>query len=174
MRTGIFAILAVVPMAAQAQWLKPRATVTGVEILNYGVYQIARDPSQDVAHTGVANGKLNHIIDHKLIERTDIICARLNQTFGVEYLVTGSPQWAEVTINRVTQFPPIGVTNDKGVNFSSNRFSSPEIIGGKGIRTFTFDEPYELVTGPWVFEFHYQGELVGAQKFTVRDCAPVI
>jgi Domain of unknown function (DUF3859) len=173
MRTAVFAILAVVPMAAQAQWLKPRATVTGIEILNYGVYETVGDPTSEIAHAGVANGKLSNIVDYKLLERTDVICARLNLSFGFEFTVKGSPSGAEVTLNWVTQFPPVGVTNDKGVKFASNKLSGRHIVDDKDIRTFTFEEPYELVTGPWVLEFHYQGKLIGAQHFTVKDCAPV-
>jgi hypothetical protein len=145
------------------------AAVERVDIVQFGTYQTAKS-GKVIANPHAANGQVVYVGQHKLIERTAVICARLKTTFGVEFKLIGTPLSRTVTLNMVTLFPAGGVTNSQGVNFTRNTFNSSQIIGDRDFRSFTFDEPYELVPGPWVMEFHYQGQLLGSKTFTVRDC----
>jgi hypothetical protein len=171
---GLFiCLLCCLPHTAQAQRLNVPGSTISIEILDYGIYQTRRDPTKDVHNPNITTGKLNHVTDHQLIERTNIICARLNTTFGIDYVVKGGSVGALIPMTLITRFPPAGVVDDKGVKFASNQFGSTELIGRKSFRTFAFDEPYEMVPGPWAMEFHFDGKLVGAQHFIVRNCDPV-
>lgn len=171
MRLQILVVLVTIPQLVQAQSLPQETAVDRVEIIQFGTYKTSK-VGKVMANPNAARGQVTFVGKHKLIERTDTICARLNTTFGVAFKLIGTPAGRTITVNMVTQFPPGGVTNGKGETFTQNKFNSGQIIGEKDFRSFTFDEPYELVTGPWVLEFHYQGEVIGAQKFTVRNCDP--
>ena len=172
MRWPIMIALVAAPQVVLAQSTRQDTVIERVEILQFGTYQTGK-AGKVMPNPNAARGQVTFVGKHQLIERTDTICARLATTFGVEFKLVGTPTGRTVTLTMVTQFPPGGVTNDQAVNFRHNKFNSGQIIGDKDFRSFTFDEPYELVTGPWVLEFQYQGAVIGAQKFTVRNCEPV-
>jgi Domain of unknown function (DUF3859) len=155
-----------------AQSMPAQGAVERVEIIQFGTYQTGKT-GKTVPNADSANGRVTFVGNHKLLERTDTICARLQTTFGVEFKLVGAPAGRTVTLNMVTRFPPGGVTNAQAVTFTHNKFKSGQIIGDSDFRSFTFDEPYELVAGPWVLEFHYQDQLIGTKIFTVRHCEPV-
>jgi hypothetical protein len=169
MRWPIVVMLVTAPQLVLAQSTQPEPAVERVEIVEFGIYQTGK-AGKVMANPNAARGQVTFVGRHKLIERTDTVCARLHATFGVEFKLVGAPAGRTVTLNMVTRFPQGGVTNDKGETFTQNKFNSGQIIGDKDFRSFTFDEPYELATGAWWLEFHYQGQVIGAQKFTVRNC----
>lgn len=156
---GLVLAALVAEPAARAQ------TVDAVEIVEAGTFtgrHERREPSPKTA-----SGAINIVSDRRLIEATDRICARLGVYFGVTFLVKGAPAGSDIVLDLVTRFPEPGVVNAKGVRFSHNEFTSPAIIGARNVRTYSFDEPWELVPGRWIFEFHYKGRKVGETSFQV-------
>lgn len=105
--------------------------------------------------------------------RTDTVCARLGVTFGFDYVLLGSPAGALVRLEAVTRFPPQGMTNAEGRHFAKNEYEAVVPVGGAGTRTFTFEEPWEMVPGTWVFEYHFNGRKIGEKAFEVATACPV-
>jgi Domain of unknown function (DUF3859) len=166
--TGVvvaLAVLATGPAAAQS-------SLDGgvkVEIVEFGAYQV----TNRVNGVPSATGQRDYVAAHDLITRTDQICTRLKTTFAIEYEISGAPPGEAVMLTVVTRFPPAGLVDDQGVKFASNGQTGSKAVGVRYIRSFTFDEPFEMVTGTWTFEIHHQDRVVAAKSFSVRNCDPV-
>jgi hypothetical protein len=149
----------------------PASTGSSVEIVEFGTYSV----TGRVNGQPTANGQRNYVGSHELLRRTDQICARLTTTFGIEYQITAaasSTLGATALLTVVTKFPPEGLVNGQGEKFADNRQTSPAIAGVRQVRSFTFDEPFELVTGTWTFEIWHQDRVVATKSFFVRNCDP--
>jgi Domain of unknown function (DUF3859) len=157
--------LTLMPLTALAQ------LVDGITVLEAGTFTGRHEGRQASPRT--ASGTINIVSDRKLIEATDRICARLGVFFGVSYVLQGSPNGANVMLDLVTRFPEPGMINAKGQRFQQNEFPSLGVIGERGVRTFSFDEPWELLAGTWVFEFHYKGRKIGQTSFEVMTTCEV-
>jgi hypothetical protein len=168
MRSLLFAAVAAAPVVAAAE---PSA-VDRVEILKFGSFVI-NNGADRIPDANAATGWRGTFNAYDQTAQTATICARLHETFGIEYIVHGSPDGAAVPVQTIVRFPPAGIVNDKGARFASHTEDVMETLGAKRGQFYSFDEPYELVPGPWVFEFHYQGRMIGSQAFAVRDCRAV-
>lgn len=164
---GWVLILVLTPTAATSQEVR----LDGIIVTEYGLYD--RRITGKVKAESTAIGHLLIVTDRKLTAATDVVCARLGVTFGFQYRLLGKPVGAGVLIEAVTQFPPQGMVNAKGERFARNTYTWPDTIGDTGSRTFTFEEPWEMVPGVWSFEFHYLGRKIGEQRFTIEATCPV-
>jgi Domain of unknown function (DUF3859) len=165
--------LVLVPALASAPAIAQSSASTGatVEIVEFGTYVV----TGRINGQPTANGQRNYFGSHDLLMRTDQICTRLNTTFGIEYQITTaeSSRPGDVTmLTVVTKFPPEGLVNGQGVKFADNTQTSPVIAGVRQIRSFTFDEPFEMVTGIWTFEIRHQDHAVATKSFFMRNCDP--
>ena len=158
---GWLVALAIVVTSAPAN----AQTIDGIQFLDAGIFAgrvLGKQPSPRTA-----SGTINISGDRDIIEQTDRICARLGVFFGVKYQLTGKPAGETVMLDLVTRFPEPGMVNAKGERFLQNEFNSLSTIGTAEIRTFSFDEKWELVPGLWVFEFHFKGRKIGETAFHV-------
>jgi hypothetical protein len=142
-----------------------------IEFVEVGIFTGRHQGKQPSPKT--ASGTINIVSDRRLVEATDRICARLGVFFGVTYIVKGSPNGANVVLDLVTRFPPAGMVNAKGKHFAQNELPSGATIGERTMRTFSFDEPWEMVPGTWTFEFHYKGHKIGETSFQVMTTCEV-
>jgi hypothetical protein len=111
------------------------------------------------------------ITDVRLAETTDTICARLGLTFGMRYTVRGGPRGQPVQLSMVTRFPPQGMTTPDGRTHAVSRFAKDTAFDADELRVYGFDEPFEILVGPWTFEFHLDGRKIGEKTFRViTDC----
>ncbi len=163
MRFVFCLLLVLLPGAVMAD----EAQVDGVAIIDYGIYETQSDDSQRIASPGTALGYVQPLTAARLAMRSEMVCARLGVSFGIEYRLHGAPYGRTVEIDVVTRFPPQGMINANGVRFDRNAYKWPVTIGEPNIRTFTFDEPWEMIAGTWTLEFHHQGRKLGEQSFTV-------
>jgi Domain of unknown function (DUF3859) len=138
-----------------------------VEIVEFGTYAV----TNRINGERDANGERGYVGAHDLIKRTDQICARLKTTFAIEYMITSADDAVVVTV--VTVFPPDGIVNDQGVRLASNAQTTRRAVGERFIRSFTFDEPFEMVTGQWTFEIRHRDRVAATKAFTVRNCDPI-
>ncbi len=143
-------------------------TITFVEA---GIYTGRIDGKQPSPKT--ATGTVNIVSDRQLVETTDRICARRGVIFGVGFIVKGSPAGTEVALDFITRFPPGGMVNAKGQRYAQNEFTSQAIVGARSVRTFSFDEAWEMVPGIWTFEFHHQGLKIAETSFHVMTTCEV-
>lgn len=64
------------------------------------------------------------------------------------------------------EHPPM-TTPDGRISTGYQEERNIDISAGKlDVRVYTFDHPYEMVEGRWVFRYLYQGQLVLEQSFT--------
>lgn len=156
-----------VSMTAAAE--EPR--VEGMTVGSYGIYREKLDRLEASPRT--ASGYLRIVTERELLQRTETICARLGVTFGFDFVLAGTPRGATVTLAAVTRFPPGGLVNAKGERFPQNEYEGRVAIGAQSSRSFTFEEPWEMVPGIWTFEFHHQGRKIGEKAFEVVTACPI-
>jgi Domain of unknown function (DUF3859) len=150
---------ALAPPPARAQSIETMA------FMDAGIYTGRHEGKQPSPKT--ASGSINIVSNRTLVDETDRICARVGVYFGVSYVLKGAPAGGNVTLDLVTRFPAPGVVNPKGQRFTQNEFTAVATIGEKMVRTFSFDDTWEMVPGTWTFEFHYQGRKLGEKVFQV-------
>ncbi|MGE0627157.1 MAG: DUF3859 domain-containing protein [Hyphomicrobiaceae bacterium] len=161
------AVIALLPMRATAQ----APQVDAISIIDFGVYSVVRVRTEEAA--GTAYGRVGIMNDIKLVRHTDIICAQLGQSFGLEFQLAGAPGGKTVPLEWITAFPAPGVRSPKGQYFLKSKLSRDAVIGGRSFRFYTFDEIWEMVPGEWIFEFHYRGRKLGEKRFTVKTACEV-
>lgn len=160
MRIGLVAFVGLLfAGSAQAQ------TVERIEITNAGVYRIERGAVEDAPTTAL--GRFNVIKGQTLVERTTRIPGLLDVNMGMNFQMIGQPKGEPVTIRYVTRFPPQGLRDPKGKVHFTSEVERQHVIGEVLFRSYSFDEPWEIVEGTWTLEFWYRGRMLAAQKFEV-------
>ena len=169
MRWYLCALLVLlVPAVASAQ----RVKVDRVDIIEFGVYSAVVESVRRSDTT--AMGHVSSLTDIKLRSKTDTVCARLGERFGIRYVVVGQPRGMAVELDWVTRFPPPGAVNARGKQFAVSELKDTKMIGDEAFRSYTFEEEWEMVPGVWSLEFHYKGRKVGEKTFTVlASCSPI-
>ena len=162
MRTILFfaALIAIGSTTVSAQTTQ----IDRVEILNFGIYSGQITKHEELPGTPAG---INTVENRKLVKQTETIPVRIGTRFGIEYVVRGQPQNKTVTMTCITRFPSPGLVNDKGQRFAKSEFIQQNVIGVKGIRTYTFDNAWELVPGLWSLEFYFEGRKVGEKLFNI-------
>lgn len=145
--------------AAQAQ------TVERIEITNPGLYRIERGGVEDAPTTAL--GRFNVIKGQTLVERTTRIRGLLDVNMGMNFRIIGQPEGEPVAIRYVTRFPPRGLRDPAGKVHYTSEVERKHIIGEVLFRSYSFDEPWEIVEGIWTLEFWYRGRMLASQKFEV-------
>lgn len=139
--------------------------VVRIELSNAGVYRIERGPVEDAPTTAL--GRFNVVKSQTLVERTTRIPGLLDVNMGVNFQITG-PRWGEtVTIHYITRFPPQGLRDPAGKVHYTSEVDRQHIVGDVLFRSYSFDEPWEIVEGTWTLEFWYGGRMLASQKFEV-------
>ncbi len=164
---NVFWALLVALLSSQAWMVTPSQAqdIDAIELVETGIFVGRIDGKQPSPKT--ASGTINIVSDRRLVEATDRICARRGVIFGMTYIVKGAPTGADVVLDLVTRFPPAGMLNGKGQRFTHNEFTSIVTVGARSVRTFSFDEAWEMVPGTWTFEFHHKGRKIGETSFLV-------
>jgi hypothetical protein len=95
--------------------------------------------------------------------------AIVGTTFGIQYVLRGTPKGQVVKLTYVTRFPQSGIVNDKGQKLEKSQFEWNDTIGETRIRTYTLDNAWEVVPGDWMLEFYYEGRKIGEKRFTMTS-----
>jgi len=152
---GVFSIVA----SAEAQTVQ-KIVISDPGIYRFEVEKVDRTP--DSVSTGFKT-----IRNVELVQKTERIPGVLGTSFGVRFEIVGEPQGTLVTLKLVTRFPAPGLRNPAGKVLLTSENDRQFRIGEPTSRSYSFDEPWEIVPGIWTLEFWYEGKLVGAQKFEV-------
>ena len=108
MRSVLVAILLeLMTVSAGAQALQ----ADEVRILDFGIPRTT--DGQERESPKMALGRVTSVVDFKLVEPSDTICARM-----------GQPSGFSVDLDWVTRFPPPGVVYGKGQRFEKNELIS--------------------------------------------------
>ena len=159
MRSLFALVLLVLSATAQAQ-TEPRITV-----IDYGI--ISGKDGKTVPTPGTATGFMREVTNFKLVRQAETIVAKQGTRFGIRYRLDGVPRNKTLNMKCITRFPAGGVTNPKGQKVEADEFDC-DVKGGEVTwRSYTFDEPWELVAGDWNLEFWYGGKKIGEKRFAV-------
>jgi len=138
--------------------------VTAAEIVEYGIYtaeiQTAKRDSNGVLQSNL--GDIHHAAT------TTTVPARHGVRFGFRYKIIGTPDGATVPIRFVTIFPPAGLSPPNMAQPIHNSVSNDTLkIGDTGYHDYGFDDPWELVPGPWTIQIWYGKTKLAEKNFTV-------
>lgn len=152
-----------------AGWMAPLiavgAQIDGVDIVNYGIY-VASGPEGGLTPEKNAEDKGKQEKIWKLVKKGDRIPAKIAASFGMEYVIKGTPEGEAVKITLRYLHPTIS-NPETGKTFNIQEVSVTALVGKKIHEGYTFDHEWELVTGAWVIQVFYDGRKLGEQYFTV-------
>jgi hypothetical protein len=156
--------LALVPVAARAQMLK----VERIDIVTRGVYQ--SETTKTASDPNSPTGTSATVTNIRNVQATTTIKPRLGLEFGIEYVVTGSPRGATVPLKIIIRFPEQGIHNPKtGETVYRYDHVVTKFIDSRHYEGYGFDNPWEIVPSPWLFEIRYQNRKLAEQRFTVTE-----
>ncbi|HZQ01606.1 MAG TPA: DUF3859 domain-containing protein [Reyranella sp.] len=159
MRYGALAfgllLLALAPAKAQQ--------VTGIEIIDPGIYSVHVTSSQPNA-----NGIPANTSDSEQLEfRATKVPMQKGVHFGFRYHLTGTPDGAVVPIRKVILFPPQGLTPPGKPTVRQIERTLDRKIGETSYTDYSLDDPFELVPGQWTFQLWSGNRKLAEQSFTV-------
>ena len=154
------AFIAMGPATALAQQVK----VENIDIVTFGIYS----PGKITSHEAVpgTNG-ITLREGRALVSQTETVPGIVGTTFGIDYVLRGSPKGKVVKLTYVTRFPASGMVNDKGQKLEKTQFEWNDTIGQNATRTYTLDHAWEVVPGDWTLEFYYERRKLGEKRFTI-------
>jgi hypothetical protein len=142
-------------------------SVARAEVLWAGLYQavvVGR-----ITQPGTASGITNELAGTRKIKQTTTVEGRLGISFGMEYLLVGSPAGADVPITIVVTLPKEGLHNPANPEptYREQWRPAPKTIGGANIVGYTFEHTWEIVPGLWTFEVWWEEHKLAEQSFCV-------
>jgi hypothetical protein len=159
---GLIITLIALGTMYQSSFAQPQ--VRTVEIVAYGIYtaelQSSKRDSQGVLQSLSAN--------FRRATATTAVPAQIGTRFGFEYKIIGTPAGKPVSFTKVTVFPQEGLrspTVAQPLQHSDMTVTSK--IGETSYVGYRFDDPWELVPGPWRIELWDGDRKVAEQTFTV-------
>jgi len=109
-------------------------------------------------------------LDPTFVSEGPTVHAKLGTGFGIEVIVDGRPRLAMVQLRTRVTHPPL--TNPgTGLTLTVDEWPSPMNAGILRYDGWSFDNPWELVAGSWVFELLDGERVLLRQEFTV-DVTP--
>jgi Domain of unknown function (DUF3859) len=161
MSVKITAIAGVMLLASSSAWAQD---VQRIEIVEHGIYTADKSSCNRDAQ-GIERCERSNI---RHAATTWNVPAQLGVEFGLRYRVVGAPKGSKISVKRNWLIPEPGF---RAPNASQPirrlERSDDAVIGEATLVTYGFDDPWELVPGPWVIEFWYGNRKVGEQRFTI-------
>lgn len=153
------ALASAAPMAASAE-------VTRVDVLDRGIYEIV--PGEETAAPETPTGTITAVDTQRLIEATDTVPGKLGVEFGLRYVVIGSPEGGEVTVDLVYAYPPPGLKDPAEAEAAlETRISRAKKIGETTYIGYGFESDWEIVPGTWRLEIWHGGKKLAEESFEV-------
>jgi hypothetical protein len=162
MRIGstLFALLLASSMDVRAQ----APHIERVDVTEYGLYTTSVVSAGRDAN-GILQSTLNNI---KHTETSRDVPAKLGVRFGFMFRVIGAPNGAQVHLKKITTFPTAGLQNPASKEaIRRSEVSVTTIIGEETYIDYGFDDPWELVPGPWTIELWDGDRKLASQGFKV-------
>ncbi|MEM1222353.1 MAG: DUF3859 domain-containing protein [Verrucomicrobiota bacterium] len=137
-----------------------------VDIIEYGV--LTFESEEVVENPNTVAGTESFMDGIQWIERTEVIPAKLGVSFGVEYIIRGNPE-ETVQVTEVIIFPGPGLTNPKtGKSLKESPYPIEVYKNEGNIFAYTFDEPWEIAKGEWIYQLKIEGKLILEKRFQVK------
>lgn len=131
--------------------------------LDYGLVKVVRGTQEVLKHTPTGvHGWLKDLVITKV---TDSIKAEIKNSFGVVYRIAAKDT-VDVNVDIEWVFPKI-MTNDKGEEFKTIRYTTKRPTNIPSGSSYTFDEPFELLKGNWQMNVYLDNRKVYSRTFIV-------
>jgi len=140
-------------------------SVQSAEIVEYGIYQIART-GDHILLSSTSAGAVEPASGARLITATNHVPAVVGTTFGCLFVVTGEPTGTPVTLDIIVDHPPFEKAPGQKTG-TRDTVPWPYVIGQKAGYTYTLDNDWEAVPGNWSIQIRYRGRKLAEQKFVV-------
>ena len=144
----------------------PPTTVTAVEVIDHGIYQVD-PPTQKEKAPKTTSGTWNVTQTAKLLKKTDSVPARLGTSFGVRYRLKGQPEGELVRIRAqaITRLRSTdGTTKSRPTR---QEYEVNVAIGKLDYRGIVLDDPSDLVGGEYTLRLLVGSKLLFEQVFQV-------
>jgi len=142
------------------------ALIDRIEIVQKGVFEISA--GDKITEPNAPTGEITETNTAQLIETTDTISAQKGREFGFQYLIIGSPNDAEVSLDIVISYPKEGLKNpDTQQPIFESRYSQTKKIGEINYLGYGFENDWEAVPGIWNFQIWYMGNKLNDTDFIV-------
>ena len=152
-------LLAASLLAASAAWAQEDyEDPARLSLIETGIFCVGETQSREVA-PGTISGDVRQVRRSDLISSSKLIPSELGLNFGVR--VQGAPGNVGDVSFRI-------IHPAMGANAVTEQSWPTRLLDDNTTAVFyTFDEPFEQVTGPWIFEASFEGRLLYRQTFTV-------
>jgi len=142
--------------------------VKGIEFADFGIYTLDRE-IQGRDEAGIARASGSNV-RHAASLRT--IPAHIGVTFGFHYRIIGTPLNIPVQLRSIVVFPEHGIVPSHAAEpVTQAGFMLQTRIGQPSFMTYTLEDAFELVPGPWAIEIWYGDRKLGTQNFELIDAA---
>jgi hypothetical protein len=155
---GVIVALLVATSAAKA------LDVQRLELVEYGIYT-ADEQSCHRDAEGIkrcSRGNVRHAVTSWTVP------AQIGVEFGLRYRIVGTPKGAKVSVKRDWRLPEPGFRSPSADTpiLRLDRVDETK-IGDTVYVSYAFDDPWELVPGPWTIEFWYGDRKLDERQFMV-------
>lgn len=147
----------------------PVPRVTGIKIVDYGVYTADQLVLKETNAVGVRSFDTGNI---RLAAQTHTAHLQMGLQFGFRYKIEGTPAGASVTLRFVTIYPLGGLHNpDVSEPIARSEFMRlTPIESDQPLYTGTvISHDWGMVPGEWTREVWYGGEMLTRQVFTLTQ-----
>jgi hypothetical protein len=150
------AIVLAAPVQRAPAQAAPAVSVTGAQILWYGIYTADSQKRVDDAATGSGTRMISENAKPPKVN-SDRIALAEGIRFGIGYRLTGEPKGAVVKIKQVHKYPAPGMFNKvKGQRVPSGEIVRDREIGGDDQYTgHVVGNPANYPVGKWTIELWY-------------------
>ena len=141
-------------------------TIQRIDVTEVGIFRTETTAVE--AAPGTATGRVQKVINRKLVRATTTIPARLGVNFGIQYDIVGRAG-ASATLKVVWLIPQPGIRNPKTGNTTvRDVFDRSSIVGStNNFSGFSFTHAWEIVTGTWAVEIWDGNRKLASQSFNV-------
>lgn len=139
------------------------ARITGVGIFAGQQVSRQKEYGRDQVAADIVRG-----VD--FLVNTREIPARQGTKFGFQYLLDSTPIGQHISITSIIRFPEPGLKTPDGRIYQQSVEHKRVRIGHPSLHGYGFDEPWEMMTGEWVFEiWHNDVRLIRKTFWVVND-----
>jgi hypothetical protein len=135
-----------------------------IDVIEYGIYTADEQSCNRNAQGVLTCDRTN--MRHAVTTLT--IPAQHGIHFGFRFKIVGAPDGAPVEVTGITNFPPAGLKSPgASAPLRNYQYTSTVKIGEIGYTDYAFDDPWELVPGPWTVEIWADHRRLAVENFTV-------
>lgn len=133
--------------------------------LSAGIFDVTVDETE--ALPNAASPFYNVVSDFRLIEQTGLIAAKPGLTFGTSFVLSSDDFDELIPMKWITRFPAGGIMPGDGTVFDCDRMSCDVPNRAVTFQSYTFEQPWEMVSGEWHFEIWCEEQMIADHAFTV-------